>query len=68
MSKAREIATKVEDLRKGDTVKIDGTRHNVIAAIPEPDGTYFLCMQVPGTPVRTYRHADPRFTFPRIAQ
>jgi hypothetical protein len=68
MSKAREIATKVADLRQGDTVVYQGTRHNVTAAIPEPDGTYFLRLQVPGTPVVAFHHADPGFTFTRIAQ
>jgi hypothetical protein len=64
----REIATRVEDLRKGDTVNWQGTRHTVTAAIPEPDSTYFLRLQVPGNPVVIYRHADPGFTFTRIAR
>jgi hypothetical protein len=68
MSKAREIATKVEDLRKGDTVKVDGTHYSVVAAIREPQGYYTLRIQVPGTPAWTFRQADPGFTFTRIAR
>jgi hypothetical protein len=68
MSKAREITTRIEDLRKGDTVRFEGTRHNVIAAIREPSGAYTLRIQVPGTPVRTFHQADPGFTFTRIAR
>jgi hypothetical protein len=58
--------TKVEDLRKGDTVKFQGTRHNVIAAIPEANGAVTLRLQVPGTPVQTFRQSDPGFVFTRI--
>lgn len=68
MSKARRIATQVEDLRKGDTIEYQGTRHNVLAAIPEADGSYTLRIQVPGTQVKTFHHADPGFTFTRIAR
>lgn len=68
MSKTHEIATKVQDLRKGDTVKFEGARHNVIAAIREPNGFYTLRIQVPGTPVRTFHQADPGFTFTQIAR
>ena len=68
MSKTHRIATKVADLRKGDTVEYQGTRHNVIAAIREANGSYTLRIQVPGTPVRTFHQADPGFTFTRIAR
>ena len=65
---ARSIPTPARDLRTGDTVKIGGIRHNVIAAILEPNGAITLRVQVPGSPVRTFHHADPSFTFTRIAR
>jgi hypothetical protein len=68
MSKAREIATKVEDLRKGDTVNWDGIRHNVLMNASEADGSFTLRLQVPGQPVLTFHSADPSFTFTRIAR
>ena len=66
MSKTREIATKVEDLHKGDTILHKGVRHNVVRCIPERDGSFTLMLQMPGSPVKTFHNADPGFVFTRI--
>ena len=62
--------TRVADLRKGDTIMWDATRHNVIAAIREARGPlvgYTLRIQVPGHPVTTIRNIEPDEIYLRIA-
>jgi hypothetical protein len=65
----RGIATKAQDLHKGDTVLFAGLRHNVLAAIHEGLGNGItLRLQVPGSPVKTFHRTDPGFVFTRIAR
>jgi hypothetical protein len=66
MSKTREIDTKVRDLRSGDVVIHEGVRNIIHRNMRQASGFYTLQLQVPGSPVKTFRDADPDFTFTRI--
>lgn len=66
MTATRQIPTKVRDLRPGHTVMFQGVRQNVVRNLRQANGFYTLQVQEPGTPIWTFRDADPDFTFTRI--